>query len=575
MNIASLVLDQAREQPDAPAIHYPTGHQAGRVRYSHATNGELDRESDWIAHGLESVGIGLGVRTALMVRPSLQFFALTLALFKAGAVPVVVDPGIGLRRLRRCFDEAEPEAFIGIPQAQAARRVFGWGRATIRSSITVGRRWFWGGPTLNALSEVGRQQGAYDVVSTSDEDIAAILFTSGSTGPPKGVVYRHGNFAAQVEALRALAEIRPGEVDLPTFPLFALFDPALGMTAVVPDMDPTRPGDVDPRRIIEAADEFGATNLFGSPALLDRVGRYGETHGTKISSLRRVVSAGAPVPASVQERFLAMLPDDSEIFTPYGATECLPVSCISSRHVLSETAARTEAGAGICVGAPVPSVEVRLVAVRDEAIPRWQPELECRRGEIGEITVRGPQATTGYYNRPEADAVSKVAAAADEDESGGFWHRMGDVGYFDDAGLLWYCGRKADRVETPVGTLYTAPCEGIFDAHRRVRRTALVGVPLVATAEGEGGVLADKGIEAGRFREPVICVELLAGTARGARAAIAAELRELGAQHEATAGITTFLFHRGFPVDIRHNAKIGRPELARWAARRLRRAQTK
>jgi len=279
LNVASLVLDRARSEPDAPAIHHPVGRKGGKVLYASATNRALDRDSDWIARGLESVGVVRGVRTALMVRPSLEFFALMLALFKVGAIPVLVDPGIGVRRLGRCLDEAEPEAFIGVPLAQAARIALGWGRRTLRTTVTVSRRWLWGGTTLDELRERGRSDEPYAVATTRDEDEAAILFTSGSTGPPKGVVYSHANFAAQVEAIRALGRIEHGEIDLPTFPPFALFDPALGMTAVIPDMDPTRPGEVDPRRIIDAAEEFRATNLFGSPALLDTVGRYGVENG--------------------------------------------------------------------------------------------------------------------------------------------------------------------------------------------------------------------------------------------------------------------------------------------------------
>ncbi len=574
MNVASFVLERARTEPDAAAIHFPVGRAgrisrigwigrsgpavhraAGRVPYERITNRQLDRESDLIAWGLESAGIGRGVRTVLMVRPSPELFAVTLALFKAGAVPVMVDPGIGLRRLRRCLDEAEPEAFIGVPAAQAARIAFGWARATLRIAVTAGRRWFWGGPTLEALRARGRSAEPFPVADTRDDEEAAILFTSGSTGPPKGVVYRHGNFAAQVEAIRGLGTIERGEVDLPTFPLFALFDPALGMSAVIPDMDPTRPGDVDPRRIIEAAEAFGATNLFGSPALLDTVGRYGVEHRVELSSLRRVISAGAPVPAAVMERFLRMLPEGAEVLTPYGATECLPVSCISSREVLAETAARTGQGAGVCVGLPVPSIELRIIGIDDGPIEKWHAALALPKGEIGEIAVRGPQATRSYFNRPEATALAKIA-----DPDGGFWHRMGDVGYLDERGRLWYCGRKADRVTTSSGTLYTAPCEGVFDTHPRVRRSALVGVP------GEGGA------------HPVLCVELLRdgrGAGRSAdRERVAAELLELGARHGPTRAIRTLLFHPGFPVDIRHNAKIGRPELARWAARQLARRPT-
>ena len=131
-------------------------------------------------------------------------------------------------------------------------------------------------------------------VETSEDDIAAILFTSGSTGVPKGAVYTHGNFLAQVELLKETYGIEPGEIDLPTFPLFALFDPALGMSAVIPEMDPTRPANVDPEKILGAIQRYGVTNTFGSPALLHRVGSYGAAHGVKLPTLRRVISAGAP-----------------------------------------------------------------------------------------------------------------------------------------------------------------------------------------------------------------------------------------------------------------------------------------
>jgi acyl-CoA synthetase (AMP-forming)/AMP-acid ligase II len=555
VNVANLVLERARSEPASPAIHYPTGRDSnGRVRYACATNKELDRESDDIANGLASVGIGRGLRTAVMVRPSRELFALTLALFKLGAVPVMVDPGIGLRRLGRCLNEAEPEAFIGVPAAQAARQLLGWGRKTLRISVTVGRPALFADATLRELAARGRTIEPLSVAETAPDDLAAVLFTSGSTGPPKGVLYRHRNMAAQIEAIRGLANIEPGEIDLPTFPLFALFDPALGMSAVVPDMDPTRPGEVEPTRIIDAAEEFGATNLFGSPALLETVGRYGEAKGVKLTTLRRVVSAGAPVPPETMARFLRMLPDDAEVFTPYGATECLPVSCISSREVLHETAARSDAGDGTCVGMPVPSVEVRILQIDDGPIDRWRSDLELPQGEIGEITVRGPQATTGYYNRPEAELLAKIRDPHSEER----WHRMGDVGFIDEQGRIWYCGRKADRVVTEAGTLYTARVEGVYDVHRQVRRTALVGVPYDSTSTGAR-------------QEPVLCVELLAGVGRGKRAEVVRELEALGAKNPETRNIETFLFKKRFPVDIRHNAKINRAALARWATRRLRR----
>lgn len=548
MNVASLVLESAAARRDAPAIHFADGKRKdGSTRFSAVTNAELDSDSDAIAHGLGDLGVGRGVRCAVLVRPGLDLFTLTLALCKLGAVPVMIDPGIGARRMGRCLREARPTVFIGVPEAHVARILLRWGRDSVRTLVTAGRRRGWGGTTLDALRRAGRDRPAIALADTHDDDVAAILFTSGSTGPPKGVVYRHSNFVAQVEAVRGLGTIGDDEIDLATFPLFALFDPALGMTAVAPDVDPTRPARADPHHVIDTAESFGVTSMFGSPALLDTVGRWGSARGVKISTLRRVISAGAPVSASIMEAFLRMLPEGAEILTPYGATECLPVSCISSREVLGETAAQAALGAGVCVGAPVPSITLRIIRIDDRPIPAWRPELELPQGEIGEIVVRGPQATGEYDARPEATALAKIA-----DADGGFWHRMGDAGYLDTRGRLWFCGRVSERVTTGEGTLYSVPCEGVFETHPAVHRAALVGVGPPGRAQ------------------PVLCIEPMSNLPRADRREVAQELLARAREHAHTRTIRTLLFRRSFPVDVRHNAKISRAELARWATGRLR-----
>ncbi len=543
VNIASHVSVMARRQPDVPAVYAP----AGRGQFVPWSFRRLEEESDCLARGLETVGIRRHVRTVLMVPPGLEFFALTFALFKVGAVPVVMDPGMGVKNLGRCLADAEAEAFIGIPRAHAARVLLGWGRGPLRVRVTVGRRMFWGGHNLDDIRAAGRSDRPYDLAETRAEDIAAILFTSGSTGPPKGAVYTHGIFATQVEQLRRIYGIEAGEVDLATFPLFALFDPALGMTAILPDMDATRPGRVVPENILDPIRRFQVTNMFGSPALIDRVGRYGADHGVKLPSLRRVISAGAPAQAPVLERFQSMLAPGVEVFTPYGATESLPVASIGSREILGETSARTAEGAGVCVGRPVPEIEVAVVRISDKPMDSWTPDLEAPRGETGEIVVQGPVVTRAYLNRPEATALAKIP----DPDRRGFYHRMGDVGYLDDQGRIWFCGRKSHRVRTAGGILFTLPCEGVFNAHTEVFRSALVGV-------GPEGAM-----------EPVLCVELEPSAGRD-RARIRRELLELGAAHGHTRGIQTVLFHRAFPVDVRHNAKIFREKLAVWAARQVR-----
>ncbi len=549
-NIAAVLPRIAAERGEQVAIRCPSGRLPdGRVAYANALSyAELERRSNAIAAGLASAGLARGQRAALMVRPSPELFLIMFALFKLGAVPVLIDPGIDKRALKQCLDEAAPEAFIGIPLAHAARCLLGWARRSLRLPVTVGRRWFWGGPRLDELEARGAAL-PFTMADTAPDEVAAILFTSGSTGVPKGVVYRHRHFVAQVDLLRAAFDLAPGGIDLPTFPPFALFDPALGLTSVIPDMDPTRPARADPRRLIQAIDEFGVTQMFGSPALLDTLSRHGAEHGVHLASLRCVLSAGAPVPPQVVARMQAMLPEAATIWTPYGATECLPVAVIEGRE-LRATRSATEAGAGTCIGRPVAGNTVRIIAIRDDAIADWSDVRELEAGEIGEITVAGPSATDAYFGRPEATALAKIGERL-ADGTTRIVHRMGDLGWFDDRGRLWFCGRKSQRVETAAGPLYTDCVEPVFAAHPEVRRAALVGIG-----------------PRGRQR-PVLCIEAEPGVARPARSRIIEELRRIGRSHRPTASIDTFLFHPSFPVDIRHNAKIGRELLAAWAAGKL------
>ncbi len=544
----------ARRQPYTPAVVVPAGRAAsGRVRYTHLTYLQLDRDSDELACGLRAIGIGRGSRAVVMVPPSLDLFALVFALFKAGIVPVLIDPGMGLRNLGQCCREAAPAVFIGIRKALWAQWTWGWGRDTVRQLILVapGRMGI-GLKTLDDVRRAGRQarclgqHPSLDPESIPADEMAAILFTSGSTGPPKGAVYTHGILHAQVELIRDLFGIEPGEIDLCTFPLFALFAPALGMTAIVPDMDPTRPARADPARIVEAIEDFGATNLFGSPALLRQLGRGDPASLTRLPSLKRVVSAGAPVSAAILERLAGRLVAPAEVYPTYGATEALPVASMGSSEVLGQTRAATDAGAGVCVGRPVDGIDVRIIRICDDPIPTWSDDLVVPDGTIGEIVVSGPIVTREYFGRPEATRLAKIL----DPERSLLYHRMGDVGYRDDQGRLWFCGRKSHRVILDDQTLFTIPCEAIFNTHPAVFRSALVGV-------NRGGE-----------RIPVICIEPVRRLARGERDRVRSELLERAAGFTQTRRIRTILFHRAFPVDIRHNSKIFREQLAVWAARR-------
>ena len=303
------------------------------------------------------------------------------------------------------------------------------------------------------------------MAATTRDETAAILFTTGSTGPAKGVIYTHGNFDAQIRQIQSHFDIGDDEIDLPTFPLFALFDPALGMTAVIPDMDPRKPAQVDPEKIIEPILNHGVTNMFASPALLNRVGSFGQKRHVRLPSLRRVVSAGAPVAPAIIEQFASMLNDTSEIHTPYGATEAVPIISMGSHEILAETRPLSEQGYGLCVGRPLGKTDVRIIRISDDPIAPWTEDLPVRDGDIGEIVVRGDLVTRSYFRNPQATIHAKLT------DGDSFWHRMGDLGWRDRKNRVWFCGRKSHRVVTPGATCsrfpakpFSTPTRGFFAA---------------------------------------------------------------------------------------------------------------
>jgi acyl-CoA synthetase (AMP-forming)/AMP-acid ligase II len=547
VNVGYRLSPVASRDPDGIAVVEPAGREsAGRGSYRRITFGELEADSNRIATGLLALGIAPGTRLVLMVRPGIDFVSLVFALFKAGMVTVLIDPGMGRRNLIRCVEEVAPQGFVAVPRAQAVRVCLRHLFPQARHNITVGRRWFWGGSTLAQVRALGSPQFAS--LPTRAEDPAAIIFTTGSTGPPKGVLYSHRNFATQVDEIRDFYGIQPGEIDLSGFPLFALFNAVMGVTAVFPEMDFTRPADVDPRKIVEATRDWSITQSFGSPALWNAVGRYCERQDIRLPTLRRVLSAGAPVPPHVLKRVKLAIHPDGDVHTPYGATEALPVASISASEVLGETAVLSREGAGTCVGTRFPGIDWKVIEIHDGPIETLSAARVLPLREIGELIVRGPAVTARYVTRPEANALHKIR----DDNS--FWHRMGDVGYVDERDRFWFCGRKSQRVLTAQGTLFTIPCEAIFQRHERVYRAALVGV-------GPRGK-----------QRPVVIVELW--PEHRVRSAIdevelIGELQQLAQLHAVTEDIRDFLVHPSLPVDIRHNAKIFREQLAEWAAARL------
>lgn len=617
VNVSRHLWAQAAQQPGTPALRIPVGKTGGgAIRYAELSFAELAAESDAWAWRLTQSGVQRGERVLVLVRPGLPLIAAVFALFKLGATPIVIDPGMGRRHFLACVQRTQPRVLLGIASAQIASWIF---RDAFRS---VRRRLWVSGDLAHRIAR--GPVPVFPAAATGAGDLAAILFTSGSTGAPKGVCYEHGMLEAQVRLVRNTYGIAPGEVDLAVLPVFALFDPALGMTTVVPQIDPSRPAAFDPARLVQAIRQNGVTNSFGSPVIWTKVSRHCADLGITLPGVKRILMAGAPVPPPLFALMRQVFPN-AQLHSPYGATEALPVSSVSAEEVLGTavdgglqriedrglraedrrqrtevgeqksedgsqkteiggrrtedgapagTAAATLQGRGTCVGRPVAEMTARVIAIVDGPIASLAESRELPRGEIGEIIVRGPVVTEAYDLLPEATARAKiyeteadatVSEIPDEPvdqpsafslppsapEGAAVWHRMGDAGYLDADGRLWFCGRLAERVETPHGALFPDCVEPIFNQHPRVRRTALIGFG------PRGKQVAALAIECWPGQRP---------HGASAKRALGRELRDLGAAHAHTNLVRLFYFVDRFPVDVRHNAKIHRLQLARALA---------
>jgi acyl-CoA synthetase (AMP-forming)/AMP-acid ligase II len=521
----------AKDAPERLALR-TFGPRAVTLRFA-----ELEQRVDACAHALAGFGLTRGERAALFVPPGVDFVALFHALLRLGALPILIDPGMGRRALFECVARAAPSALIGVPRVHLARQLFPRAFRSVGLSVSVGRGFAFGARRLEPALRAGP---AFPHAEVEPDSPAAVLFTSGSTGPAKGAVHTHANFAAELELLREHFVLVPGEVDCACFPLFALFDNALGLTSVFPELDPRRPARCDPSKIVHAIETSGATFSFGSPAIWRRVVPWMRAARRRFTTLTRVTLAGAPIPPSLVLALEELLALGGTVHTPYGATEALPVSDITARE-LAPLAESIEAGDGNCIGRPLAAVAVALIRVTDEPIARWDPSLEVPPGEPGEVCVRGAMVTPRYLDDARATALAKIR------DGDAVWHRMGDIARQDAAGRLWFLGRKSERLETARGVLYPVPLENAFNSTRGVARTALVGI-------------GARGAE-----RAILVVEPTAG-----REELLPRLRARAAAVPAATAIEDFLIHPHFPVDVRHNAKIRRAELKHWAATRLR-----
>jgi olefin beta-lactone synthetase len=552
-NLADIALDIAHLDGERIAVIEPDGFEApGKRRYKRYTYRQLSADAESIAVGIREIGINEGTRIVCMTPPSYETAVVGLALHRVGATTMWIDPTVGYRNVAQRLRTVEPEAFVGVPLSHLGRMTFGWGPRFLRKAIAIGG---WGFPGAYSLDSLRRQAPAYPArPSVKPEDPAIILFTTGSTGPAKPALYPHRNMTALCRVVHESWGFTTGgvPVDISLFPAFFFIALSAGGTLVVPPINFAResPATADPKAILEVINDCEVQSCFGSPVLLENIARHAIENEIKAPTLRRVIGGGAPITARVKEALLELVGPEGNVFANYGATEAMPSTAMDARETLRETWKKTLAGEGLCVGRPFAGVELKIIRMSDRSIARLDQTEELPASEIGEILVKGPHVSPRYFRDDASTMINKIIGPKRE-----IWHRFGDAGRIDEQGRLWYCGRVSHRVEAAGGPLFPLNCEPIFDAHPRVRKSGLVGI---ASLTGQS--------------IPVLCAELEPDADSSEHETIRNELLTLAGLHRATRQIEVILFPKKIPVDPRHNSKIERPALARWATRELEKA---
>jgi acyl-coenzyme A synthetase/AMP-(fatty) acid ligase/pimeloyl-ACP methyl ester carboxylesterase len=512
---------------DAPAVVEMTEHGAGRS----ISFADLGVEVDRVAAGLSAAGVRSGDRVSLLVPPGVDLTICLYALWKMGAVAVVADAGLGLRGMGQALQSAAPDYLIGIPRALVAARAMGWPglRIAVETPSDLTRKALAIWSTLDELRRLGDGQPAPP--EPEPDDLAVVVFTSGATGPAKGVRYRHWQAQAQRDALMALYDIGPDDRLVAAFAPFALYGPAMGISSVVPDMEITAPGSLGAGALGDAAAAIDATLVFASPAALANIHATADeltnSHREALAKVRLLMSAGAPVSPRLLQQVAPLMPN-AEPHTPYGMTEVLPVADITLAEILEATDGR-----GVCVGQPLAEVSILIDPLDDVGTPVGEPATTP--GVSGEVLIRAAHVKDAYDRLWVTQHASAQPAG---------WHRSGDVGHLDTEGRLWIEGRLAHVISSERGPIAPVAIEHAAQTVEGVDLAAAVGVGPTG-AQRVVVVVATSGV-----RRPRLASQGLADQVRSA------------VDHD----VAAVLEAPSLPVDKRHNSKINRARVAEWAS---------
>jgi len=538
-NISEFISNQSKKHPTDISISMYKKNIFGFKKFSYYSFQVFDERVNKFVNKLTDLGVKSGDKILFFVKPNLDFSVITFALFRMGAIPVFIDPGMKKEYLFKAITDVSPDVLIGIPAVHVMRHFHKDVFSSIKIFITTGR--FFSFFSKSIYSRLSKMPSDASIFKPKTNDLAAILYTSGGTGSPKGVEYTHSILIQQTKLLKEEFKLTSADIDIPGFPLFSFFTLALGLQSCIPDMNPAKPIECDPAKLYQNIIDSKATFLAGSPAIWERLADYCLQNKLKLETVRCVALFGAPVKLKIHQKFAQILKVGTT-YTPYGATECLPVANISGDYILKNLSKKILLGKGMPVGKAVSGLDIKIISKSDDEIINLSDAQELSRNDIGEIIVRGDNMTKAYFQDSKATSASKIA---DNDK---IWHRMGDVGFIDEDNLFWFCGRKQHIVTFKGKTYYPIQVELIYNQHNRVKRSALIKDP--------------------KTGEPAVVIERYDNKAQ-IDSMFLMDLKNLSQTHDHLKEICKFYAIDSFPVDTRHNIKIDRLLLAKLIEQRL------
>jgi acyl-CoA synthetase (AMP-forming)/AMP-acid ligase II len=545
-NVSRHIVELAQVAPYQQAITCLSGRDTnGKMAYSHLTLRQLNQRSNDLARGLQQAGVIRGTRAALQLLPGIEWFSITYALLKIGAVPILLQPALGMRKMAQCVKAVEPEILITEPKYQAIQIFQANNYQSVHLQISTEKRCFSKGISITDLQR--NEHTTFQPAEMRSSDTGMIVFsTSCESEIPKPTVFTHGMLNAMIERIKSVMSVSLDSTLITTFPFFMILAPAIGMRQILPESHSLKASKLNPRTLIETIWDYGVTHLLMSSTRLMMLTEFLKDEAIYLPSIQRIASWGEPYPAFELQRLHSFISEKTQIFPLYGMTEAPIISTLGSHKIVSETQIKTERGFGLCQGKEIDDLEMRVIEVNDRPIDNWSDDLLADKGGIGELVINGEAVSRQYYNDSKNDALHKIP------DGKSIWHRTGDIGWLDTKGNFWFCGRKQDRVTISEDeTLYTIPCEAVFMQHERVYRCIIVGVGPIP------------------YQTPVLIIELAPGDSGKYISTLTHELLDLAQSYPHTGNIKNILFRKSFPVHSLYHQKINRKQLTIWAAKKL------